>query len=78
VLHIFFLHYYGGGNRLELHIVADKLRFAPYYLVKDVYFSFWLFFLFFAFVGFVPNLLLHPDNYLQADPLLTPPHIVPE
>jgi ubiquinol-cytochrome c reductase cytochrome b subunit len=78
LLHVLFLHTYGGGNKLELHILADKLRFAPYYLVKDIYFSLWLFLLFFFVVGFLPNMLLHPDNYIQADPLLTPPHIVPE
>jgi ubiquinol-cytochrome c reductase cytochrome b subunit len=37
-----------------------------------------IFFFFFFFVGFYPNFLLHVDNYVPADPLVTPPHIVPE
>jgi len=52
--------------------------FSPYYTAKDLYgiFLFLIFFAFFLF--FAPNSLGHPDNYIQANPMVTPPHIVPE
>jgi len=51
---------------------------SPFYLIKDLYglFLFLIFFCFFLFL--TPNLLGHPDNYIPANPLVTPPHIVPE
>ena len=56
----------------------DKIPFYPYFYIKDLY-SAVLFAIFFAvFVFFAPNLLNHPDNYIEANPLVTPPHIVPE
>lgn len=78
LLHITFLHFYGGTNKLGLFFLEDKIRFYPFYLVKDFYFFLVLLFFYFYFVGFNPNYLSHPDNYIPADPLLTPAHIVPE
>lgn len=50
----------------------------PYYILKDLL-GVILFFAFFAFfVFFSPNLLGHPDNYIPANPMVTPAHIVPE
>jgi len=56
----------------------DNRRFTPYFFVKD--FSFFFFFAIFAgyFIFFMPNVLGHPDNYIPANPLVTPEHIVPE
>jgi quinol-cytochrome oxidoreductase complex cytochrome b subunit len=57
---------------------ADKIPFHPYYSVKDL-FGYTLFAIFFSgFVYFAPNLLGHADNYIPANPLVTPPHIQPE
>jgi ubiquinol-cytochrome c reductase cytochrome b subunit len=57
---------------------ADTVPFHPYYTVKDG-FAIALFMLMFAaFVFFSPNALGHPDNYIPANPLVTPAHIVPE
>jgi len=61
-----------------MQVVQDKVRFFPYYLIKDFYYMTLIFFFYFFFVGFAPNFLLHVDNYIPADPLVTPPHIVPE
>lgn len=78
ILHVYFLHFFGGSNSIQMFVHEDKIRFYPYYFVKDIYFMCILFFLYFYFIGFAPNYLLHPDNYIAADPLITPPHIVPE
>lgn len=78
MVHLIVLHEDGSNNPLGLSAKADKLPFYPYYYVKDLLgiIAFALFFGVFAY--FYPNVLGHPDNYIQADPLVTPPHIVPE
>jgi len=77
-LHVALLHVHGSNNPLGIRSLNDYLQFHPYFTVKDV-FSFVVFALFFAtFVFFYPNMLGHPDNYIQANPMVTPPHIVPE
>lgn len=78
VVHIVFLHENGSNNPLGIVSKTDEIVFAPYSTVKDAY-SFILFFMFFGFfVYFMPNVLGHPDNYIPGNPMLTPPHIVPE
>lgn len=77
-LHVAVLHVHGSSNPLGIRSLNDYLQFHPYFTVKDI-FSFVIFALFFAiFVFFYPNMLGHPDNYIQANPMVTPPHIVPE
>lgn len=79
-LHLVALHQHGSNNPLGIDAKGpqDKIPFHPYYTVKD-FFGFSVFFIVFAwFVFFSPNSLGHPDNYIPADPLVTPPHIVPE
>jgi len=80
VLHVIALHIHGSNNPTGVDVKDEKdtIPFHPYYTVKD-FFGFGIFFIiFFAFVFFAPNYLGHPDNYIPADPLVTPPHIVPE
>ncbi len=80
ILHIIALHAHGSNNPTGIDAKGpqDKIPFHPYYTIKD-FFGFGAFFLFFAaFVFFAPNYLGHPDNYIPADPLVTPAHIVPE
>lgn len=77
-IHIIFLHSEGSSNKLNPTFKLDKLMFHPYFTTKDVNFLLILLFIFFSFVGFFPNYLGHPDNYIPADPLVTPAHIVPE
>jgi ubiquinol-cytochrome c reductase cytochrome b subunit len=80
VLHVVALHTHGSNNPtgVEPKTEKDTIPFHPYYTVKD-FFGFGVFFLLFAyFLFFAPNYLGHPDNYVPANPLVTPPHIVPE
>jgi len=78
VVHLAALHQYGSNNPLGTNSSADKLPLYPYFYVKDLV-AWVAFALFFAvFVYFSPNLLGHPDNYIPANPMSTPAHIVPE
>jgi ubiquinol-cytochrome c reductase cytochrome b subunit len=56
----------------------DTVPFWPYFVIKDLFALAVILAVFFAIVGFMPNYLGHPDNYVEADPLVTPTHIVPE
>ncbi|MEL6948297.1 MAG: cytochrome b, partial [Pseudomonadota bacterium] len=56
----------------------DTLPFWPYFVIKDLFALGIILVVFFAIVGFMPNYLGHPDNYVEANPLATPAHIVPE
>ena len=80
ILHIIALHIPGSSNPSGVPIKSkkDTIPFHPYYTVKD-FVGFGVFFIIFAyFVFFQPNSLGHPDNYIPANPLVTPAHIVPE
>ena len=77
-LHLVLLHQHGSNNPLGIDSSSYKISLYPYFYVKDLL-SFLCFILFFSvFVYYYPNVLGHPDNYIQADPLKTPPHVVPE
>jgi ubiquinol-cytochrome c reductase cytochrome b subunit len=56
----------------------DTVPFWPYFVIKDLFALAVIMVVFFAVVGFMPNYLGHPDNYIEANPLVTPAHIVPE
>ena len=80
VLHIVALHRFGSNNPLGIDTKGpqDQLPFHPYYTIKDL-FGLSVFLTIFSFmVFFQPNFLGHPDNYIPANPLVTPAHIVPE
>ena len=78
ILHIVALHAEGSNNPLGIKSYGDKIPFYPYFVVKDT-FGLMVFFCFFGFfVFFAPNVLGHPDNYIEANPMVTPEHIVPE
>lgn len=80
VLHIWALHHHGSSNPtgVEVKTPKDVIPFHPYYTIKDC-FGFGVFFIIFAaLIFFAPNYLGHPDNYIPANPMVTPPHIVPE
>jgi len=78
ILHIVYLHVNGGNNKFNIFIKFDKVRFFPYYFAKDLYYTNYIVFVYLVLIGFAPNYLSHVDNYVEADPLVTPPHIVPE
>jgi len=80
VLHVWALHVTGQTNPtgIEVKSKTDTLPFTPYATIKDA-FGMVLFLVMFAyFVFYIPNYLGHADNYIPADPLKTPAHIVPE
>ena len=80
ILHIWALHVPGNNNPIGISVKSkqDTVPFHPYYTVKDG-FALTLFLILFAyFIFFAPNVLGHADNYIQANPLVTPAHIVPE
>jgi len=79
-LHVWALHVPGNGNPTGVTVKSkeDTVPFHPYYTIKDFY-GLVVFLLLFAWIVFwVPNYLSHPDNYIPANPLKTPAHIVPE
>jgi len=78
VIHFIFLHLVGSSNKLNILSKFDKIQFNPYYTIKDFFAILIFFYLYVSFFGFDPNYLGHPDNYIVADPLVTPSHIVPE
>src|ERR1700690_1608369 len=79
-LHLWALHVPGNGNPTGVDVKSeqDTVPFHPYYTIKDV-FGLSVFLILFAWLVFyVPNYLGEPDNYIAANPLQTPAHIVPE
>jgi ubiquinol-cytochrome c reductase cytochrome b subunit len=80
LIHIVALHQHGSNNPtgVDVKTQKDTIPFHPYYTVKD-FFGFGVYFIiFFIFVFYLPNSLGHPDNYIPANALSTPAHIVPE
>jgi len=79
LVHIVILHSIGSTNPLGIESKLDKISFYPYFVLKDLFgFFIILATLFTYFLFFDPNLLGHPDNYIKANSLITPNHIVPE
>jgi ubiquinol-cytochrome c reductase cytochrome b subunit len=77
-LHLFLLHLGGSNNPLGVGAERNNIQFYPYYYVKDLL-SLMVFVLIMGvLVFFYPNSLGHSDNYIPANPLVTPTHIVPE
>jgi quinol-cytochrome oxidoreductase complex cytochrome b subunit len=77
-LHILYLHEVGSSNKLLIILKRDKIFFQPYFTMKDLISLFLICFIFIVVVGFYPDLLGHVDNFVPADFLVTPSHIVPE
>ena len=80
ILHIWALHVPGNNNPVGISVksLQDTVPFHPYYTVKDGFALVVFMILFSYFVFFAPNVLGHADNYIPANPLVTPAHIVPE
>jgi ubiquinol-cytochrome c reductase cytochrome b/c1 subunit len=80
VLHVWALHVVGQNNPdgIEPRQDSDTVAFTPYATIKDGFFLVVFLILFAWFVFYVPNYLGHPDNYIPANPAVTPMHIVPE
>ncbi len=80
VLHIWALHVPGNNNPLGIDVKGpqDTVPFHPYYTVKDAFYLSLFVILFLAFVFYAPDFMGRADNYTPANPLVTPPHIVPD
>lgn len=77
-IHLVYLHNAGHSNPQGQESEQDNTSFFPYFITKDLV-GLWAFFsIYLIFVFFFPNYLGHPDNYIKANPLVTPSHIVPE
>lgn len=77
-IHLLFLHQTGSNNPLGLNSNLDKILFHPYFTVKDL-FGFFLTMLLMGGVCFIfPWALGDPENFIPANPLVTPVHIQPE
>ncbi|MCY6379539.1 cytochrome b [Hoeflea prorocentri] len=80
ILHVWALHVTGQTNPtgVEVKSKTDTVPFTPYATVKDAFATVVFLLVFAYFVFYMPNYLGHPDNYIEANPLVTPAHIVPE
>ncbi len=85
-VHIWAFHTTGNNNPTGVEVrrtskeeaEKDTLPFWPYFVIKDLFALAVIMVVFWAIVGFMPNYLGHPDNYIEANALATPAHIVPE
>nr|YP_008815360.1 cytochrome b [Pristis clavata]AEL97328.1 cytochrome b [Pristis clavata]AGW52247.1 cytochrome b [Pristis clavata] len=78
LIHILFLHETGSNNPMGLNSNMDKIPFHPYYTYKDLLGFFILISLLTLLALFLPNILGDTENFIPANPLITPPHIKPE
>ncbi len=86
IVHIWAFHTTGNNNPAGVEVrrgskeeaKRDTLPFWPYFVIKDLFALAVVLVVFFMVVGFMPNFLGEPDNYIEANPLATPAHIVPE
>lgn len=86
VVHIWAFHTTGNNNPAGVEVrrgskeeaEKDTLPFWPYFVIKDLFALGVVLIVFWAVVGFMPNFLGEADNYIEANPLMTPPEIVPE
>lgn len=78
LLHLFFLHEFGSSNPLGVVSKFDNIPLFPYYSLKDFFSIVLVWGVFFYIIFVAPDWLGHPDNYILANPLVTPAHIVPE
>lgn len=78
VVHFALLHEFGSNNGLGVHVRFDHIPFMPYYGVKDAFSIILVLIVFFIFVTWCPDKLGHSDNFILANSLVTPAHIVPE
>lgn len=78
LIHLICLHVEGSNNPIGLRSDLDKVAFHVYYISKDWYGIAVIGVIFCVFIFLVPILLIDPENFIQANPLVTPVHIQPE
>jgi quinol-cytochrome oxidoreductase complex cytochrome b subunit len=79
-VHLWALHTVKSNNPLGIDVKepGDTIPFHPYYTIKDLFGVGIFMIVYLGFVFFAPNFFGEPDNYIEANPMVTPPHIVPE
>jgi ubiquinol-cytochrome c reductase cytochrome b subunit len=77
-MHLLALHEHGSNNPLGTSGNTDRLPFHPYFTFKDLVTIFVFLFILSIITLYMPNMLGHSDNYIPANPMQTPPSIVPE
>nr|QXN53136.1 cytochrome b [Chironomus flaviplumus] len=78
MIHLLFLHQTGSNNPLGINSNSDNIPFHPYFSYKDI-FGFVIMLIFLTFLTLIaPYMLGDPENFIPANPLVTPPHIQPE
>nr|YP_010894805.1 cytochrome b [Drepanocentron fuxiensis]WJW73318.1 cytochrome b [Drepanocentron fuxiensis] len=78
IIHLIFLHQNGSNNPLNLNNKFDKIPFHPYFTIKDIMGFLLTLLMFFIFILKFPYLMNDNDNFIEANPMVTPPHIQPE
>ena len=78
IIHLYRLHQTGSSNPIGVNYHVDKGFFGPYYILKDSFTVFLFLGFLIIVIGYLPNTLGHTDNWIKANPLSTPTHIVPE
>lgn len=78
IIHLLFLHQTGSNNPLGINRNIDKINFHPYLSIKDIIGFIFLIILLVLLSLWNPYLLGDPDNFIPANPIVTPPHIQPE
>jgi len=74
ITHLTFIHVSGSEGEVD----ADDIDFYPYFYLKDVFILLIMLASFIIIICFIPNMMGHPDNYIVANNLITPVHLVPE
>lgn len=78
IIHLLFLHSTGSNNPLGINSNNDKIPFHPYFSFKDIFGFIFIIIILFLLTLYSPYALGDPDNFIPANPLVTPPHIQPE
>lgn len=78
IIHLFFLHITGSNNPLGINRNIKKISFNPFFRIKDLIGFIFLFIILIFIVSFYPYILGDRDNFILANPLVTPEHIQPE
>lgn len=78
IIHLLFLHQTGSNNPLGINRNKNKIPFHPYYSIKDLIGFIFLLIILIILILFFPYFLSDPDNFIPANPLITPIHIQPE
>nr|YP_009341849.1 cytochrome b [Mindarus keteleerifoliae]AKM70090.1 cytochrome b [Mindarus keteleerifoliae] len=78
IIHLFFLHLTGSNNPLGINSNFDKIYFSPYFIIKDLIGLIMFMWLFFILSLIFPYLLNDHNNFIMANPMITPTHIQPE